>query len=52
MSPSIMPSTLKKKFIVYLEQELIDYVETIAKRDEISRSNAVRRILKKGLLKS
>ena len=45
----IMPTTLKKRYVIYLEQELIDYIEKLSRQEHLSRSHVVRYLLKKNL---
>jgi len=50
MIDKIMPTKLKKKRIVFIEDSLWSKIECLAKKDNISRSKALRNILRKNLM--
>ncbi len=45
----MMPTTLKKRYVIYLEQDLINYIEKLSREEHLSRSHVVRYLLKKHL---
>ncbi len=51
MNFEIMPTKIKKRYFVYIEQELMDRIERMASSENLSRSRVIRMLLRKGLLK-
>ncbi len=51
MNFSVMPTKIKKRYVIYIEQELMDRIERLSSNENVSRSRTVRSLLKKGLLK-
>jgi metal-responsive CopG/Arc/MetJ family transcriptional regulator len=46
MIAKLMPSTIKKRYVVYLPQKLIDFIEYESKKEDVSRSKIVREIIR------